>query len=108
MSNFIKTQGEVKNKKGKVIENYMNFQPKKGYVHIKDINDMYNKVRTQIDPKKIMIKIQTKTGFLTAKSYGHIDDDLELLLDNYYSTLSKEGQDKFKDLLSFQIIMMNY
>jgi hypothetical protein len=61
-------------------------------------------MKKKTEPKNIMIKIQTATGFLTAKSFDYIDDDLELLIENYYSTLSKEGQDKFKKLLSFQII----
>ena len=51
-----------------------------------------------------MIKIQTIGGFLTAKTFDYIDDDLELLIENYYTSLSKDGVEKYKNLLSFQII----
>lgn len=104
MSKVIKTQHQVKNKSGKVIENVLNIQPKKGFIHINEVNKIYKQLKTKTNPKNIMIKIQTATGFLTAKSFEYIDDDLEILIENYYSSMSKEGQDKFKNLLSFQII----
>ena len=104
MSKFIKTQTVKTNKKGKVIETILNIQPKKGFVHINEVNELYNKIKQTKDPKNIMIKVHTATGFLTAKSFNYSDDDLELLIDNYYSSMSKDGQKKFKNLLSFQII----
>jgi len=104
MSNFKVSTSTKTNKNGKVIENIMNFQPKKGTLTIQELNNTYNKLRTKINPKDIMIKIQTATGMLTAKSFDYADENIELLLENYYSSMSKEGQDKFKKLLSFQII----
>ena len=104
MSNFNITHKTRTNKKGKVIENIINFQPKKGTITIQELNKAYNDIRKKINPKDIMIKIQTATGMLTAKSFDYVDENIELMIENYYSSLSKEGQDKFKKLLSFQII----
>ena len=104
MSNFNVSTFTKKNKNGKVIENIMNFQPKKGHITIQELNNTYKKLRTKINPKNIMIKIQTTEGFLTAKSFDYVDEDIELMIENYFNSLSQEGQDKFKQLLSFQII----
>lgn len=104
MSKFIKTTTTKKNKNGKVIENILNIQPKKGFVHIDEVNKVYNQLKTKTDPKKMMIKIYTSTGMLTAKSFNYVDENLELLIENYYSSLPQEGQNKFKNLLGFQII----
>lgn len=104
MSKFIKTQTEKTNKNGKVLERILNIQPKKGFVNIEEVNKTYKALAKTTDPSKIMIKIQTIGGFLTAKTFDYIDDDLELLIENYYTSLSKDGVEKYKNLLSFQII----
>ena len=104
MSKFIKTPSEKTNKKGKVIERILNIQPKTGFVSIDEVNKTYKSLLKKTDASKIMIKVQTIGGFLTAKSFDYMEEDLELLIDNYYSSLSKEGIDKFSKLLSFQII----
>ena len=104
MSRFTKTEFERKNKNGKVLERVLNVQPKNGFVSIDEVNKTYKALIKKTDASKIMIKIQTIGGFLTAKSFDYVEEDLELLIDNYYSSLSKEGIDKFSNLLSFQII----
>lgn len=106
MSKFNITPFDVTNKKGKVIEKVLNYQPKNGgYVTIDEVNKMYKALLKKIDASKIMIKVVTKGGILTAKSYDYLDEDLELLIENYYSSLSKDGIEKFKNLLAFQIVM---
>lgn len=104
MSKFIKTQSEKVNKKGKVIEKVLNIQPRQGYITIGEVNKLYKALLAKSDASKIMIKVQTIGGFLTAKSYDYMDEDLELLIENYYSSLSKDGIKKFSELLSVQII----
>lgn len=104
--NFLKTEKEITNKKGVVIERIMNLQPKKGFVSIHEINNMYKKMiqTADIDPHKIMIKVVAFDGFKTIKSYDHTGDDLEMTYDEYYRSLPKETRDKFSNLLAFQII----
>lgn len=102
-SKFIRQKGEIKNKGGKVIDRYIKFMPKKGTVNIDQVSKIYKKLKLTQDPQKLMIKIETNTQYLTAKSYGETGDDLDLFVDQYYSSLSKEGIDKFKNLLSFTI-----
>ena len=41
MSNFVKTEIEIKNKNGKIIEKVLNIQPKKGKLKIEEINKLY-------------------------------------------------------------------
>ena len=90
-------------KNGKVIENILNIQPKEGFVTLDEVNRVYTQIRNKIDPKKIMIKLHTITGFVTAKSFDNDDFNLEVLVESYYSIESRT-MSKYKQVLGFQII----
>lgn len=98
------TKKERTNKSGKVFERIVNVQPESGFVNIDEVTKVYHKLKTQVDPHKFMIRVQTAGMMLTAKSFDYVDDELELVIENYYSSLSQEGIDKFKQILSFQIV----
>lgn len=104
--NLIKTEKDITNKKGRVIERVLNLQPKTGFVSIHEINNMYKKMikAPEVDPHKIMIKVVALDGFKTIKPYDHDGDDLTMVYDDYYSSLPKATKDKFNNLLAFQII----
>ena len=104
MSNLKFKPDVKKNKKGKVIENILNVMPKKGYVSIQEVQKVYKEIVKKSDPGKVMIKIITHDTMLTAKSFENTDDELEIVLENYYNGLSSESKTKFKQLLGFQII----
>ena len=44
MSNFVKTEKEIKNKNGKITEKVLNIQPKKGKLTIEEINKLYKAI----------------------------------------------------------------
>ena len=104
MSNFIKTTKDIKNKKGKVIERVLNFQPKNGTLTINEINNLYKKLKEKTNTKNIMIKAVALDGFKTLKSYDYDNDDLTMLYDDYYSSLPKETKNKFDNILAVQFI----
>lgn len=104
MSNFIKTTKDIKNKKGKVIERVLNFQPKKGTLTINEINNLYKKLKEKTNTKNIMIKAVAIDGFKTIKSYDYDNDDLTMLYDDYYSSLPKDTKNKFNNILAVQFI----
>ena len=104
MSNFIKTTKDIKNKNGKVIEKVFNIQPKNGTLTINEINNLYKKIRGRTSTKNIMIKVVAIDGFKTLKSFGYDEDDLDMLYEDYYSSLPKDTKDKFDKILAVQII----
>ena len=104
MSNFIKTTKDIKNKNGKVIERVLNIQPKKGTLTIKEINNLYNKLREKTNAKNMMIKVAALDGFKTIKTFDYDDEDLTMSYDDYYSSLPKETKDKFNNILAVQFI----
>jgi hypothetical protein len=111
MSKFIKTEKEVTNKKDRVIERVLNWEPKQqGKLSIHEVNNIYKRLvqSGQVDPKKIMIKVVAFDGYKTIKSYDHDGDDLEMVYDDYYSSLPRDTKDKFENLLAFQIITKPY
>ena len=101
---LIYTPKERTNKAGKVFERIINVQPKSGFVNIDEVTKVYHKFKKQFDSHKFMIRIQTADKMLTAKSFNYVDDELEIVMENYYSSLSQEGIEKFKQILSFQIV----
>lgn len=105
MSSFNKTQKDIKNIKGKVIERVLNIQPKKGKLTIQEINKLYKEIIKKTDPKNIMIKVAAIDGFKTLKAYDYVEDDLGFVYEEYYSSLSKDTQEKFNSLLAVQFIM---
>ena len=104
MSNFIKTTKDIKNKNGKIIEKVLNIQPKKGTLTINEINNLYKKMKAKTNTKNIMIKVVAIDGFKTLKSFGYDEDDLDMLYEDYYSSLPKDTKDKFDKILAVQII----
>ena len=105
MSNFVKTEKEIKNKNGKIIEKVLNIQPKKGKLTIEEINKLYKAIIKKANPKNIMIKVCAIDGFKTLKAYDYIEDDLLFVYEDYYSSLSKETKQKFDSLLAVQFII---
>jgi hypothetical protein len=105
MSKFIKTEKEIKNKNGKVIEKVLNIQPKKGTLTIEEINKLYKAIIKKTDAKDIMIKVSALDGFKTLKAYDYVEDDLSFVYEDYYSSLSKETKEKFNNLLAVQFII---
>lgn len=104
MSNFIKTSKDIKNKNGKIIERVLNIQPKNGKLTITEINKLYNKLRDNVNPKNIMIKVIAIDGWKTVKAYDYDDEDLTVVYEDYYSSLSKDTRDKYDNLLGVQFI----
>lgn len=107
MSKVNKKVYEVKNKKGNVIQRVMEIEPKtkNSKISIKEVNNVYKKLIQQQDPNNFMIKVMTIDGMKTLKSFDFVDEDLKYALENYYSSLPKEAQEKFYSFESVQFII---
>ena len=105
MSNFVKSEHDIKNKNGKIIEKVLNIQPKKGKITIDEINKLYKAIIKKTNPKNIMIKVAAIDGFKTLKNYDYIENNLSFVYEDYYSSLLKETKEKFDSLLAVQFII---
>ena len=89
----------VKNKVGKQIGKELRITPEAKYnLSLFVINNLYKNLLETNKPNKINIRAMTADGMKTIKTFDYLEDDLLHTLDDYYSSLPKEKQDKFKKL----------
>lgn len=107
MSGFNKEVKVNKNKRGKEIEKVMELTPKtrNGKITLEEVNNLYKSIQEKTETDNIMIKAMTVDGYKTLKSFDYNETDLIHTLDDYYNSLPKDKIEKFKQLLSVQIIL---
>ena len=107
--NFEIITNEVKNIKGKVLEKRLRLNPKKknDKISLQETNKLYKKLLKSINPKNILIRCMAIDGIKTLKSYDHEGEDLLSCMEEYYSSMPKEVQDKFSHYLGIEIIIRN-
>jgi len=118
----LKDLGEIKNKKGKILQKTFqitNKISKKG-IEFDVINDLYKELLKKYRPKQLLITGKMMQGnfktiadghdenpYKTLKSYNHTMDDLKYADDEYFANIPQEIKNKLGKYYSVQITVKN-
>lgn len=103
---FTKHFKDITNIKGKQLGKEFIMIPNKGHkLSLFEVDKVYKKMLEKTSAHKILIRAKTIDGMKTLKAFEYIEDDLIHTLDEYYSSLPKEGKKKFLNLEELYIVM---